>query len=151
MQVRAGTYIEEAQVGNEVVLGPYARLRPETTIGDEAKIGNFVELKKVKFGAKAKANHLAYLGDAEVGESTNIGCGVITCNYAADRKKYITKIGKDVFVGSDVQLVAPVEVGDDSIIASGTTVNKNVPKGALAIGRAKQENKEGYAEKFKGK
>lgn len=151
VQVRAGTYIEEAEIGNAVVLGPYARIRPETVIGEEAKIGNFVELKKVKFGAKAKANHLAYLGDAEVGESTNIGCGVITCNYAADKKKYVTKIGKDVFVGSDVQLVAPVEVGDDSIIASGTTVNKNVPQGALAIGRAKQENKEGYASKFKGK
>ena len=151
VQVRAGSYFEKAKVDDSVVVGPYARLRPETEVGKDARIGNFVELKKVKFGAGAKANHLAYLGDAEVGEGTNIGCGVITCNYAADKKKYFTKIGKDVFVGSDSQLVAPVEVGDNSIIASGTTVNKNVPEGALAIGRARQENKEGYAEKFKGK
>ncbi|MEM7647228.1 MAG: bifunctional UDP-N-acetylglucosamine diphosphorylase/glucosamine-1-phosphate N-acetyltransferase GlmU, partial [Pseudomonadota bacterium] len=93
VQVRAGSYLENAKVGDQVVLGPYARLRPETEIGDQAKIGNFVEMKKVKFGAKSKANHLAYLGDAEVGENTNIGCGVITCNYAADKKKYKTKIG----------------------------------------------------------
>lgn len=151
VQVRAGSYLEKAKVGDHVVLGPYARLRPETEIGPEARIGNFVEMKKVKFGAKSKANHLAYLGDAEVGENTNIGCGVITCNYAADKKKYKTKIGSNVFVGSDSQLVAPVEVEDDSIIASGSTINKKVPKDALALARSKQVNKEGYASKFKGK
>ncbi len=151
VQVRAGSYLEKAKVGEQVVLGPYARLRPQTEVGPEAKIGNFVEMKKVKFGAKSKANHLAYLGDAEIGENTNIGCGVITCNYAADRKKYQTKIGDNVFVGSDSQMIAPVEIGDDTIIASGSTINKDVPKDALAIGRAKQVNKEGYAKKFKGK
>jgi len=130
-------------------LGPYARIRPDTTIGEEAQIGNFVELKKVNFGAKSKAGHLSYLGDADIGEGVNIGCGTITCNYAADKKKYKTVIKDRVFVGSDTQLVAPVEVGADSIIASGTTVTKNVPEGALAIGRAKQENKENYAKKFK--
>ncbi len=149
-QIRAGSYLEKAKVGNQVVVGPYARLRPQTEIGDEAKIGNFVEMKKVKFGAKAKANHLAYLGDAEVGEGTNIGCGVITCNYAADKKKYYTKIGKNVFVGSDSQMIAPVEIGDNSIIASGSTINKNVPEEALAVGRSRQVNKEGYAKKFRG-
>lgn len=150
VQVRAGSYLEKAKVGDQVVLGPYARLRPQTEIGNEARIGNFVELKKVKFGAKSKANHLAYLGDAEVGENTNIGCGVITCNYAADKKKYFTKIGSNVFVGSDSQMIAPVEVGDNSIIASGSTINKNVPEEALAIGRSRQENKQGYAKKFRG-
>ncbi len=149
-QIRAGSYLEKAKVGKQVMVGPYARLRPQTEIGDEAKVGNFVEMKKVKFGAKSKANHLAYLGDAEVGEGTNIGCGVITCNYAADKKKYFTKIGNNVFVGSDSQMVAPVEIGDNSIVASGSTINKNVPEEALAIGRTRQVNKEGYAKKFRG-
>jgi bifunctional UDP-N-acetylglucosamine pyrophosphorylase / glucosamine-1-phosphate N-acetyltransferase len=151
VQIRAGSHLEKAKVDAQAVIGPYARLRPGTDIGAEAKVGNFVEMKKVKFGAKAKASHLAYIGDAEVGEESNIGCGVITCNYAADRKKYFTKIGRDVFVGSDSQLVAPVEVGDGAIIASGSTINKNVPAESLAIGRSRQENKEGYAKKFRGK
>ncbi len=151
VQIRAGSYLEKVKVMEQAVIGPYARLRPDTEIGKEAKVGNFVEMKKVKFGAKAKASHLAYIGDAEVGEESNIGCGVITCNYAADRKKYFTKIGRDVFVGSDSQLVAPIEIGDGAIIASGSTINKNVPADALAIGRSRQENKEGYASKFKGK
>ena len=150
VQVRAGSYLEKAQVGDQVTLGPYARIRPQTQIGDEARIGNFVELKKVKFGAKSKANHLAYLGDTEVGENTNIGCGVITCNYAADKKKYSTKIGNNVFVGSDSQMIAPVEIEDDAIIASGSTINKKVPKDALALGRSRQVNKEGYAKKIRG-
>lgn len=150
VQVRAGSYLEKAKVGDQVVLGPYARLRPQTEVGNEARIGNFVELKKVKFGARSKANHLAYLGDAEVGEDTNIGCGVITCNYAADKKKYFTKIGSNVFVGSDSQMIAPVEIADDSIIASGSTINKDVPEGSLALGRSRQVNKEGYAKKFRG-
>ncbi len=151
VQVRAGSYLEKAKVGDQVILGPYARIRPDTVIGNEARIGNFVELKNVKFGAKSKANHLTYLGDAEVGEDSNIGCGVITCNYAADKKKYFTQIGSRVFVGSDSQLVAPVVIEDDSIIASGSTINQKVPKNSLAIARAKQVNKEGYAEKFRGK
>lgn len=151
VQVRMGSHLEKVKVADAAILGPYARLRPDTEIGAEARIGNFVELKNVKFGAKSKANHLAYLGDAEVGEDSNIGCGVITCNYAADKKKYFTKIGDRVFVGSDSQLIAPVEVEDDSIIASGSTINQRVPKNSLAIARVKQSNKEGYAEKFRGK
>ena len=151
VQVRAGSYLEKAKVGDEVVLGPYARLRPETEVGSQAHIGNFVELKKVKFGARSKANHLTYLGDTEVGENSNIGCGVITCNYAADEKKYQTKIGDNVFVGSDSQLVAPVEVGNNAIIASGSTINKNIPEEAFAIARSRQINKEGYAHKFRKK
>ena len=148
VQIKAGTYIEQAVIKSQAKLGPYARIRPDTTIGEQAQIGNFVELKKVNFGKKSKAGHLTYLGDADIGEDVNIGCGTITCNYAADRKKYKTVIKDRVFVGSDSQLVAPVEVGSDAIIASGTTVTKNVPDGALAIGRAKQENKEGYAQRF---
>ena len=151
VQVRMGSHLEKVKVAEQVKLGPYARLRPGTEIGPEAQIGNFVEMKKTKFGAKSKASHLAYLGDAEVGENSNIGCGVITCNYAADKKKYPTIIGNDVFVGSDSQLVAPVEVEDGAIIASGSTINKKVPKDALALARTRQVNKEGYAEKFRGK
>jgi bifunctional UDP-N-acetylglucosamine pyrophosphorylase/glucosamine-1-phosphate N-acetyltransferase len=148
-QIRAGSYLEKAKVGDQAIIGPYARLRPQTEIGPEARVGNFVEMKKVKFGAKSKANHLAYLGDTEVGEDTNIGCGVITCNYAADKKKYKTIIGSHVFIGSDSQMVAPVEIGDNAIVASGSTINKNVPEGALALGRSRQVNKEDYAKKFR--
>lgn len=148
VEVRAGSYLEKSKLNNKVSVGPYARLRPETELGEEAHIGNFVELKKVKFGKKSKAGHLSYLGDAEIGENVNIGCGTITCNYAVDRKKYKTKIANDVFVGSDVQFVAPVEVGHGAIIASGSTVTVDVPPKALAIARAKQVNKENYADQF---
>lgn len=148
-QIKAGSYIEQTAIEAQASVGPYARLRPDTTIGRGAHVGNFVEMKKVKFGAKSKAGHLTYLGDAEVGEDVNIGCGTITCNYAADKKKYKTVIGDRVFVGSDTQFIAPVTVGSDSIIASGSTITKAVPEGALALSRTPQVNKEGYAKKFK--
>ncbi|MEK6628302.1 MAG: bifunctional UDP-N-acetylglucosamine diphosphorylase/glucosamine-1-phosphate N-acetyltransferase GlmU [Bdellovibrionota bacterium] len=151
VHMKAGCYIEQVVINNKASIGPYARLRPETTIGEEAHVGNFVEMKKVKFGKKSKAGHLSYLGDADIGEDVNIGCGTITCNYAADKKKYKTIIGDRVFVGSDSQLVAPVTIGNDALIASGTTLTKNVPDGALALARSAQVNKEGYAKKFKDK
>lgn len=151
VHLKAGSYLEQVIIKNKASVGPYARLRPDTVIGEEAHIGNFVEMKKVKFGNKSKAGHLTYLGDAEVGEDVNIGCGTITCNYAADKKKYKTTIGDRVFVGSDSQLVAPVSIGSDAIIASGTTITKDVPAGALALARTPQTNKEGYAAKFQKK
>jgi len=144
VHIKAGCYIDRSTVAANVEMGPYAHLRPGTEIGEECKVGNFVEMKKVKFGRGAKASHLTYLGDAEIGENTNIGCGTITCNYAADRKKYVTKIGKDVFVGSDSQFVAPVTVGDGAYIGSGSTITKDVPAGALAVSRSKQVNRESY-------
>ncbi|NUN05439.1 MAG: bifunctional UDP-N-acetylglucosamine diphosphorylase/glucosamine-1-phosphate N-acetyltransferase GlmU [Bdellovibrio sp.] len=147
VQLRGGTYLEGAKLHNRVTAGPYARLRPETEIFEEAHVGNFVEMKKVKFGKKSKAGHLTYLGDAEVGEEVNIGCGTITCNYAADKKKYKTKIGNRVFVGSDTQFIAPIEVGDDAVIGSGSTITKNVPAKALAVARGKQFVKENYVPK----
>lgn len=147
VQVRAGSYLEGAKLYNKVSVGPYARLRPETEVFEEAHIGNFVELKKVKFGKKSKAGHLTYLGDAEIGEEVNVGCGTITCNYAADRKKYKTKIGNRVFVGSDTQFVAPIVVGDDAVIGSGSTITKDVPAKALAVARGKQFIKENYTPK----
>jgi bifunctional UDP-N-acetylglucosamine pyrophosphorylase / glucosamine-1-phosphate N-acetyltransferase len=149
VHLKAGSYLEKVIVENKASIGPYSRLRPETVIGESAHVGNFVEMKKVNFGKNSKAGHLTYLGDAEIGEDVNIGCGTITCNYAADKKKYKTKIGDRVFVGSDSQLVAPVVIESDSIIASGTTVTKNVPAGALALSRSPQVNKEGYAKKFR--
>lgn len=149
VHIKAGSYIHESLVANHCEIGPYAHLRPKTELGEGAKIGNFVETKKVKFGAKAQAKHLAYLGDAEIGEGTNIGCGTITCNYAADKKKYVTKIGKNVFVGSDSQFVAPVTIGDNAIIGSGSTITKDVPANALAVARGKQVIKEDYANKFR--
>ncbi len=142
--IKAGTYIEKSVIHHQASLGPYARIRPETEIFEEAHVGNFVEMKKVKFGKKSKAGHLTYLGDAEIGEDVNIGCGTITCNYAVDKRKYKTKIGNRVFVGSDTQFVAPIEIGDDAIIGSGSTVTKDVPARALAVARGKQFIKENY-------
>lgn len=147
VQVRAGSYLEQAVVKAKAIVGPYARLRPDTEVGVDARVGNFVELKKVKFGDGAKASHLTYLGDAEIGANTNIGCGTITCNYAADHKKYKTVIGKDVFVGSDTQFVAPLSVGDGAVIGSGSTITKDVPAGALAVARGRQVIKENYQPK----
>jgi bifunctional UDP-N-acetylglucosamine pyrophosphorylase/glucosamine-1-phosphate N-acetyltransferase len=147
VHMKAGCYVDGAKVSSNVVMGPYAHLRPETEIGEDCKVGNFVEMKKVKFGKGAKASHLTYLGDAEIGEGTNIGCGTITCNYAADHKKYKTTIGKNVFVGSDTQFVAPVTIGDNSVIGSGSTITKDVPAGALAVARGRQTNLENYKPK----
>jgi bifunctional UDP-N-acetylglucosamine pyrophosphorylase/glucosamine-1-phosphate N-acetyltransferase len=144
VQIKANTYIEKTNIKARASIGPFARLRPETEIGEEAHVGNFVEMKKVKFGAKSKAGHLTYLGDAEVGIDSNIGCGTITCNYAVDKKKYKTIIGNKVFVGSDSQFVAPVTVGDHAVIGSGSTITKDVPPRALAVARGKQIIKEDY-------
>ncbi|MCB9073221.1 MAG: bifunctional UDP-N-acetylglucosamine diphosphorylase/glucosamine-1-phosphate N-acetyltransferase GlmU [Bdellovibrionaceae bacterium] len=147
VQVRAGSYIEKAVIKSKATVGPYARIRPNTLIEEDAHIGNFVELKNVTFGRGAKAGHLTYLGDAEIGENTNIGCGTITCNYAVDHKKYKTTIGKNVFVGSDTQFIAPVNIGDDAVIGSGSTITKDVPDKALAVARGKQFIKENYTKK----
>lgn len=147
VQIRANSYLEKCKIMNRASIGPFARIRPETEIGEEAHVGNFVELKKVKFGPGAKAGHLTYLGDAEVGRDSNIGCGTITCNYAVNKQKYKTKIGERVFVGSDTQFVAPVEVGDDAVIASGSTITEDVPAQGFAVARGKQYTKASYKKK----
>ncbi len=147
VHIKAYSYLENCVIGHKASVGPFARLRPETEIGPEAHVGNFVEMKKAKFGARSKAGHLTYIGDATVGEDVNIGCGAITCNYAVDRKKYRTVIGDRVFVGSDTQFVAPVEVGSDAVIASGSTITENVPPKALAIARSRQVIKENWVPK----
>ena len=131
------TLIEDAVLGNHCSVGPFARLRPETTLADHVRIGNFVETKKSEFGKGAKANHLAYVGDSSVGENTNIGAGVITCNYDG-ANKHRTEIGADVFVGSDSQLVAPVRIADGVTIGAGSTITRNIDHPVLVLSRAKQ-------------
>ncbi|MBC86950.1 MAG: hypothetical protein CL677_07195 [Bdellovibrionaceae bacterium] len=142
--VKAMSHLENCIIRERAELGPYARIRPESEVGKEARIGNFVELKKVKFGEGSKAGHLTYLGDAEIGKNVNIGCGTITCNYAADKKKYRTEIGDGSFIGSDSQFVAPIKIGKNAIIGSGSTITKDVPDNALAVARGKQVVKENY-------
>jgi bifunctional UDP-N-acetylglucosamine pyrophosphorylase / glucosamine-1-phosphate N-acetyltransferase len=144
------TVIISSRVGPRARLGPFSHLRPESDIREEAHIGNFVETKKMVVHARAKANHLAYLGDGEVGEGSNIGAGTIVCNYDGF-KKYRTVVGKNVFVGSDSQLVAPITIGDGAYVGTGTTVTEDVPADSLAIGRARQVNKPGYATKLREK
>jgi bifunctional UDP-N-acetylglucosamine pyrophosphorylase/glucosamine-1-phosphate N-acetyltransferase len=144
--VRPYTVVEEATVARRAILGPFSRLRPGSDIGEEAHVGNFVETKKATLGRGAKANHLAYLGDAVVGAGANVGAGTITCNYDGE-KKHPTRIGEGAFIGSDSILVAPIEIGDGAYIAAGSTITESVPAGALALGRARQVTKEGWAAK----
>lgn len=142
--VRQGCIISQSRVDDGAMLGPYAHLRPETEIGEGAHVGNFVETKKVRLGKGSKANHLTYLGDAEIGEGVNVGAGAITCNYDGVAKRK-TVIGDNVFVGSNSVLVAPISLGDGSYIAAGSCITENVPEDALALGRARQTIKEGWA------
>jgi bifunctional UDP-N-acetylglucosamine pyrophosphorylase/glucosamine-1-phosphate N-acetyltransferase len=137
--VRPYCVIESAVVGDGAVVGPFARLREGTDLAEGVHVGNFVETKKAVLKKGVKANHLTYLGDTEIGERTNVGAGVITCNYDGFAK-HRTTIGKDVFVGSDSQLVAPITIGDGAIIAAGTTVTEDVPRDALALAREPQKN-----------
>jgi bifunctional UDP-N-acetylglucosamine pyrophosphorylase/glucosamine-1-phosphate N-acetyltransferase len=143
-QIRAFTHLEGCTVGANCVVGPHARLRPGAELGEQVHVGNFVEVKATRLGARAKANHLAYLGDAEVGADTNIGAGTITCNYDG-YNKHRTRIGAGVFIGSDTALVAPVTVGDGAIVAAGSVITEDVPADALALARGRQENKPGRA------
>ena len=141
--IKAGSVLEDSELHENVAVGPMAHLRPGTLLHSHVKIGNFVETKKIVMGKGSKASHLTYLGDAEIGIDVNIGCGTITCNYDGVNK-HRTVIGDDVFIGSDVQLVAPVTVGRNSLVAAGTTVTVDVPPDSLAISRVPQVNKEGW-------
>ncbi len=158
--IRSYTVIEDCTLGNDVLvqqgcvlagstvadgacIGPFAHMRPGSEIGQDAHVGNFVETKKARLGKGSKASHLTYLGDAEVGEGTNIGAGTITCNYDGAHK-HITRIGNHVFVGSDTTLVAPVSVEDGAYIGAGSCITKTVPAGALAVARSRQITKEGW-------
>jgi bifunctional UDP-N-acetylglucosamine pyrophosphorylase/glucosamine-1-phosphate N-acetyltransferase len=160
-QIQAGTRITDSRLGNDVVvldhsvilgsrvgdgarIGPFAHVRPDSVIESDAHVGNFVELKKTTLGRRSKANHLAYLGDATIGEGVNIGAGTITCNYDGVAK-HPTIIEDGVFIGSDSQLVAPVRIGSGAYVAAGSSITRDVPADALGIARAKQENKPGWA------
>ncbi|MGM9944692.1 MAG: bifunctional UDP-N-acetylglucosamine diphosphorylase/glucosamine-1-phosphate N-acetyltransferase GlmU [Lysinibacillus sp.] len=136
----------DSTVGNETAVGPFAHLRPASSLGDHVKVGNFVEVKKSKLGDNTKVSHLSYIGDAEVGDNCNIGCGTITVNYDG-KNKFKTTIENDVFVGCNSNLVAPVTLGTGSFVAAGSTVTKDVPADALAVARARQENKLNYVSK----
>jgi bifunctional UDP-N-acetylglucosamine pyrophosphorylase/glucosamine-1-phosphate N-acetyltransferase len=142
--IRDHSVIAESAVADGASVGPFAHLRPGSVIGERARIGNFVEVKKSVIGEGSKANHLSYIGDAAVGRDVNIGAGVITCNYDGF-EKHKTVIEDGVFVGSDAQLVAPVTIGKGALVAAGATITKDVPADALAISRSKQENREGFA------
>jgi bifunctional UDP-N-acetylglucosamine pyrophosphorylase/glucosamine-1-phosphate N-acetyltransferase len=148
--VKPYSVVVESQVGARTQIGPFAHLRPQSRIEEEAHIGNFVETKKTRVGRGAKANHLAYLGDGDIGEGANVGAGTIFCNYDGF-SKHPTIIGEGAFIGSDSQLVAPVTIGKGAYVATGTTVTKDVPEDALAISRTKQENKLGYAARLRGR
>jgi len=146
--IHAFSHIEGAKIASGAVVGPYARLRPGTVLGEDAKVGNFVEIKKAVLGKGAKANHLTYLGDAEVGAGANIGAGTITCNYDGFFK-YRTNIGEGAFIGSNSALVAPVTVGKDATVAAGSVVTQDVEAGALAIARGRQEARPGWGTRFR--
>ncbi len=142
--VRPGSILDEARVAADAVIGPYSHLRPGSEIGEGAHVGNFVETKKIKLGKKSKANHLTYLGDAEIGAGVNVGAGTITCNYDGVNK-HKTEIGDGVFVGSDSTLVAPVKIGKGAYIGAASCITEDVPEDSLALGRARQTTKEGWA------
>lgn len=148
VMVRNGCILDGAEVGDGAILGPYAHLRPESRIGEQAHVGNFCETKKMTLGRGSKANHLTYLGDAIIGAGVNIGAGVITCNYDGVMK-HTTVIGDGAFIGSDSTLVAPVEVGVGAYVAAGSCITEAVPEGALAFGRARQVTKPDWVAKRK--
>ncbi|WP_234082003.1 bifunctional UDP-N-acetylglucosamine diphosphorylase/glucosamine-1-phosphate N-acetyltransferase GlmU [Azonexus sp. R2A61] len=149
-RIAAFCHFEDATIGPDGVLGPYARLRPGAELGPEVHIGNFVEVKKSRIGAQSKANHLAYIGDAEIGQRVNIGAGTITCNYDGVNK-HKTIIEDDAFIGSDTQLVAPVTVGRGATLGAGTTLTKNAPPDTLTVSRAKQMSLTGWQRPIKEK
>jgi bifunctional UDP-N-acetylglucosamine pyrophosphorylase/glucosamine-1-phosphate N-acetyltransferase len=145
VQIKDHSVVTDSTIGDNAQVGPFTHLRPGSILETDSRVGNFVELKKTRLGRSSKANHLTYLGDATVGPRCNVGAGTITCNYDG-LHKHPTTMGKKVFVGSNTQLVAPVKIGDGAYIAAGSTVNRDVPPGALAIARSKQRNIEGWVD-----
>ncbi|HVY83870.1 MAG TPA: bifunctional UDP-N-acetylglucosamine diphosphorylase/glucosamine-1-phosphate N-acetyltransferase GlmU [Caulobacterales bacterium] len=150
VRIKANGHFEGAEIGEGAIVGPFARLRPGAKIGAAAHVGNFVEVKNATLGEGAKANHLSYLGDADIGARANIGAGTITCNYDGFNK-YRTTIGEEAFIGSDTALVAPVKVGARAYTGSGSVITKDVPDGALAVARGRQRDIEGWADAFRDK
>lgn len=146
--IKDRSVILESVVGDDAAVGPFAHLRPGTRLDTGAKVGNFVEVKKARLRTGVKASHLSYIGDADIGAGSNIGAGTITCNYDG-KNKWPTTLGREVFIGSDSQLIAPVTVGDGAYVGAGSTITKDVPAGALAVGRGRQTNIEGWVDRKK--
>jgi bifunctional UDP-N-acetylglucosamine pyrophosphorylase/glucosamine-1-phosphate N-acetyltransferase len=146
--IHSFTHIVQSRIGKNALVGPYARLRPGTSLGEGAKIGNFVEAKAATLEAGVKVNHLSYVGDAHIGAFSNLGAGTITCNYDGF-SKHKTTIGKGAFIGTNTSLVAPVNIGDGAYIGSGSVITKDVPADALAVERGQQTNREGGALRFR--
>ena len=142
------TYAHECEVADDVTMGPYVHLRPDTKLSEKVKIGNFVEVKNSNIGVGSKLPHLSYIGDCDMGSGVNMGCGTITVNYDG-KNKYRTNIGDNVFVGCNSNLVAPVSVSDGAYVAAGSTITKEVPEDNLAVGRARQKNIAGWPDKRK--
>jgi bifunctional UDP-N-acetylglucosamine pyrophosphorylase/glucosamine-1-phosphate N-acetyltransferase len=147
-EIKAFTHLEGAHIAAGAEVGPYARLRPGAEVGERARVGNFVEVKNATLHAGAKANHLTYLGDAEVGEGANIGAGTITCNYDGIRKARTT-IGAGAFIGSNTALVAPVTIGAGAMVGAGSTITQDVPADGLGLARAPQSNRPEVARRFR--
>ena len=143
VEILSFTHIENATIENNVKVGPFSRIRPGAILSKGSKVGNFVEIKNSRVGARSKINHLSYVGDTTIGKSTNIGAGSITCNYDGKRKNR-TKIQDEVFIGSNSSLVAPVTIGKKSVVGAGSVITKNVRKGSLVLARAKQIEKKKY-------
>jgi bifunctional UDP-N-acetylglucosamine pyrophosphorylase/glucosamine-1-phosphate N-acetyltransferase len=148
VEIKDHSVVLESRIGRGVSIGPFAHIRPASVLEPDSRVGNFVELKKTRLGRSSKANHLTYLGDSTIGSDCNIGAGTITCNYDG-RFKHRTVMGRKVFIGSNSELVAPVKVGDGAYVGAGSTITQDVPAGALAVGRAKQRNIEGWVKKQK--
>ena len=148
VEIKANTVIEQSTIGDRAILGPFARIRPGTELGTDTKVGNFVETKKAIVGNGSKINHLSYVGDAELGESVNVGAGTITCNYDGVNK-YKTQIGDNSFVGSNSTLIAPVSIGENAFVAAGSTINTEIPESNLAVARTRQRNVSGWKRPIK--
>ena len=138
------SYMEDSLIGKNCSIGPYSRLRPRSNIGDNCKIGNFVEIKNAQLGKNVKASHLSYIGDAIVGDNVNVGCGVVFANYDGVKKR-ISIVGNNCFLGSNVNIIAPVKIKDDSYICAGTTVTRDTIEGDFVIGRVKAESNKKYS------
>ena len=141
--IKSFSHLESCQIENKVEIGPYARIRPNTILKEGSKVGNFVEVKKSVIGKKSKINHLTYIGDSKIGKSVNVGAGTITCNYDG-KKKYVTNIKDKVFIGSNSSLVAPITIGEGSIIGAGSVITRNVKRKSLALTRSEQKEVKNY-------
>ena len=146
--IKSFSHLESCQIENKVEIGPYARIRPNTILKEGSKVGNFVEVKKSIIGRKSKVNHLTYIGDSKIGKSVNVGAGTITCNYDG-KKKYVTNIKDRVFIGSNSSLVAPITIGEESIVGAGSVITKNVKKKSLALTRSEQKEIKNYKKRKK--